>query len=311
MGRRKDEPGLIEFAVKSEWWVSAALAAGFLFGGLVVAPSIARGNLLLSTLIPIARWVGVLGALLFGIIALTRYAQTKLQRPADTSPAWSPTAPRRSTVARREPIAGRAFDAPVDARPVLTPAPRAVAVKPASWSLELLQSLDWKRFEDVVAAYFREKGFRCETIAFGPDGGVDGRLYFGDLEQPVGIVQCKAWARQVGVAPVRELLGVMAHEKVKRGYFATTGTFSDDAIRFAAANPMMLIDGNDFLTAIAKMDDDRREKLLALSTEGDYTTPSCPSCGIKLERKSFRNGSNAWVCKRYPACKTKIFAKAA
>ncbi len=115
----------------------------------------------------------------------------------------------------------------------------------------------------------------------------------------------------VGVGPVRELLGVMAHEKVSRGYFAATGKFSDDATSFAEANSIMLISGVDFLTAIARMDSERSARLLEISTEGDYTVPSCPSCGRKLYRRTFKTGTAVWVCKAYPACKTRIWAKAA
>lgn len=188
-----------------------------------------------------------------------------------------------------------------------------LAPKLDRWSLELLQAIDWKRFEEVVAAYFREKSFRCETTAYGPDGGVDGRLFFRDEPAPVGVVQCKAWgkSRRVGVAQVRELLGVMAHEKVPRGYFAATGGFTDDAITFAKSNPIMLITGNDFLTAIAKMEPQKSARLLAVSTEGDFTTPSCPSCGEKLYRKTFATGNDAWVCRRYPKCRTRIWTKVA
>jgi restriction system protein len=80
------------------------------------------------------------------------------------------------------------------------------------------------------------------------------RWAFADLPNAVGVVQCKAWAtRQVGVAQVRELLGVMAHESVRRGYFAATGDFTPAAIDFATANPIKLITGRDFLEAIARM----------------------------------------------------------
>ena len=181
--------------------------------------------------------------------------------------------------------------------------------RPTAWSLPLLQSIEWKRFEEVVAAYFRAKNFRCDTVAHGPDGGVDGRLYFGDLPAPVGIVQCKAWGnRPVGVAPVRELRGVMAHEKVDRGYFCATGDFSPEAIAFAASNPIRLITGPDLLDAIAQMPVAAQRDLLALCTTGDYTTPTCASCGIKLFERTI-GGKAAWGCRNYPRCKTKIFRR--
>ena len=181
---------------------------------------------------------------------------------------------------------------------------------PNTWSVNLLQSIDWKRFEDVVAAYFREKNFRCETVAYGADDGIDGRLYFGDLPTPVGIIQCKAWGRRlVGVAPVRELLGVMAHEKVDRGYFCATGSFTAEAVAFASSNPIKLISGQDFLEAIGNMAPEQQERLLMLCTTGDYTTPTCASCGIKLVKRTI-GGRQAWACRNYPRCRMKIWIRA-
>ena len=38
------------------------------------------------------------------------------------------------------------------------------------WSVELLRDLEWKRFEDVVAAYIQELGQIARTTRIGPDG---------------------------------------------------------------------------------------------------------------------------------------------
>ena len=293
----------------SPWQVSAALCIASVAGAFIFIPLIAKGNAVLTALVPIGRLVLGFFAVAFGAIAIGRL----LSRTEDGKSARmnDSRAQPRGEPGRHKRAADPAAPKYADFTPRARAEPTTVSGKPTAWSLDLLQSLDWKRFEEVVAAYFRESNFRCETISHGPDGGVDARLYFGDQTSPVGVVQCKAWgSRQVGVAPVRELLGVMAHENVKRGYFAATGVFSDEAIRFAAANPIRLISGRDFLAAVAKMDADRSAKLLALSTEGDYTTPTCASCGQKLYRKTFRNGGAAWVCHQYPKCRTMIRTKA-
>ncbi len=65
--------------------------------------------------------------------------------------------------------------------------------EPLVWSLALLRKLEWKRFEDVVAAYFRWKGMRAQTTRIGPDGGVDVYLYRDSESAPYAVVQCKAW----------------------------------------------------------------------------------------------------------------------
>ena len=53
------------------------------------------------------------------------------------------------------------------------------------------------------------------------------------------------------------------------------------------------------------------EKALAvykLATQGDFLTPTCPSCAIKMiSRKSTAHGRPYWGCRNYPACKHTFF----
>jgi len=177
-----------------------------------------------------------------------------------------------------------------------------------NWSLDLLQSIEWKRFEEVVAAYFRHKGYECKTVSFGPDGGVDATIYENDAK--VAVVQCKAWnTRLVGVKPVRELLGVMVHQQVGKGYFMITGDYTKEALDFAKAHPITLVAGEGMLTAINRMSSEDQQRLLAIATDGDYMVPTCPSCGIKMLRRTGSKGS-FWGCSNYPRCKSKFAIKA-
>ena len=254
MGRRKKEAGLIEVAMTSPWQFAASLCGAALFVAVVVIPLVAGSNVFLKALAPLATAFLLFFAAVFGLISGSKFLATRTNATASEKPQWSTS---RSQVHRRVQSNAKSASRYQEFVPPIRVDPY-IASKPTQWSLELLQSLDWKRFEEVVAAYFREKNFRSETLAYGPDGGVDARLFFGDLDKPVAIIQCKAWGkRQVGVAPVRELLGVMTHERVPRGYFAAAGDFSEEAVNFAKSNPIMLISGNDFLVAIARMDLDQ------------------------------------------------------
>lgn len=182
--------------------------------------------------------------------------------------------------------------------------------KPTEWSIDLLRQIEWKRVEELTAAYFREKTFRTETIKAGADGGIDVKLFIRDKVEPFVIVQCKAWnSQRVGVKPVRELLGVMAHEKVAKGIFVTTSDYTPDAVAFAKENPINLITGEMLVKGILALPDDAKARLLAVATEGDYTTPTCPSCGIKMVRRTSNRGE-FWGCSHYPRCKQKFFMKA-
>jgi len=184
------------------------------------------------------------------------------------------------------------------------PAPLAVQPQVTAWTLAALRSLEWKRFELLAARYYEAVGFRAETVAAGADGGIDVKLFKSDPHKPLAIVQCKAWnAASVGVKDIRELLGVMAHEKVGRGIFITSGSFSPDAGAFGAANPIQILDGPAFLKKITDLAPERAAALLAYAFDGDYTTPTCASCGIRMVRRVSKRGP-FWGCTNYPRCKS-------
>lgn len=170
--------------------------------------------------------------------------------------------------------------------------------RPTAWSLELIRELEWKRFEDVCQQYYQRKGIRSETTPLGPDGGIDIRLYQDDSGKATAIVQCKAWGeRIVGVNLIRELLGVMTHEKIGKAFFMTSGRYSDDAKTTAGANRISLIDGPMLLEMFRRLLPDDQEGLLAFATEGDYRTPTCPTCGIKMIPKEGKAGKRA--CQKF------------
>lgn len=180
------------------------------------------------------------------------------------------------------------------------------------WSAEVLSSLEWKRFETVCAEYFRMTGYDPKETRIGADGGVDIWVYKQGSEKPFGIVQCKAWTTyKVGIKPVRELFGVMAAEGVGNGMFITSGEFTSEALEFAVGKKLRLISGEMFLDFIGKLSIEKQEELLALALEGDYRTPTCPRCGVKMTlRQGKSNGRGFWGCLRYPRCRATLIYKA-
>lgn len=104
--------------------------------------------------------------------------------------------------------------------------------------------------------------------------------------------------------PVRELFGVMAHEGVSEGIFLTTGYYTNEALRFASGKRLHLIDGKGLVKKIQALTPEQSAALLAIATRGDFTTPTCPSCGIKMTfRVSGKDGSDFWGCLNYPRCR--------
>jgi len=173
-------------------------------------------------------------------------------------------------------------------------------------SRELLDALEWRRFEQLVTWYFEKKGFEAKRSRVGADGGVDILLFNRGENSPFAYVQCKAWHQyKVGIKPVRELFGVMASDEIQIGYFVTTGEFTEEAARFARGKEMTLVDGSSLLAEINALPESDRSAILQRVTAGDYTTPTCPRCDVKMVRRT-GGGGDFWGCPNYsrrPSCR--------
>lgn len=180
------------------------------------------------------------------------------------------------------------------------------------WSLKLLRSIEWHRFEHLVAAYEREMGHDAELTTFGADGGIDIELFPAGSRTPSRIIQCKAYTHQmVGVELVRAFYGVMQLRKVPQGSFYTTGTFSEDALSIGHETENLdLVDGQTLLNRIQRLPLSAQIRLFEVATESDYTTPTCPSCGVKMILKMAEKGRDAgsrfWGCRNYPRCRSRL-----
>jgi restriction system protein len=176
---------------------------------------------------------------------------------------------------------------------------------PTAWSRAVFDVIEWRRFEAVIEVLFQQAGFETKTQSHGADQGIDVWLYSKHAPgQAVGIVQCKHWTKRVGVDKIRELRGVMAAHGIRRGQFATTSSFTTDAMDFAKANAVNLLDVAALLKLIGERTAEQQRALLAVALEGDYARPTCVNCGVKMvERHRKRDGAAFWACSKY-SCKT-------
>ena len=172
------------------------------------------------------------------------------------------------------------------------------------WTPELLKQLEWRRFEELCAAYLEAIGSRTNITHPGPDGGVDIHLDEGAGGAST-IVQCKAWdAYRIGIKAVRELRSAMTAAKVGKGVLITSGRFTQEAVTFAAKENIQLIDGAALFDKLTALAPDKSLALLKFATQGDFVTPTCPACSIKMtSRQSTREGRKFWGCRNYPRCK--------
>ena len=186
--------------------------------------------------------------------------------------------------------------------------PKADIPKPSTtWNKQVFTDIEWRRFEAVCERFFAQGGFKTKSQSHGADGGVDIWMYSDNAESTVSIAQCKHFNnKDVDVKLVREFYGVMSSHKLQRGTFVTSSGFTADAQKFANANGINALDGDKFLKLIATRTPLQQKELLDIAYEGEYSIPTCASCGIKLVKRT-----KFWGCSNFPRCRTQIYFKAA
>lgn len=279
MGRRRKSESLAETLIVLPWWIGVGIGvAGFAAVRWALPPVLPPAFKVSASILDVLSWLPLAAFGGPGLLSLARSWISQRKNPSADAPGL-----------QLQPAAPHLFDE----HPKLITA----------WTLEGLRELEWKRFELLCAKYYEAVGFKSETIRCGADGGIDVKLYRNDPTKPLAIVQCKAWnSAPVGVKDVRELLGVMAHEKVARGVFITTSTYTKDALSFGARNPIQLLDGEGFVRKILDLPKERQDELLKFAFEGDYRTPTCASCGIRMVKREGKRGA-FWGCLNYPKCR--------
>ena len=293
----------------------AALAPKLIGVGLLLAiiPLVLGNSPLAAGLRPLAPF----GWLLLAVGCALLWWQIKQQRakaPAVAAPDLAtPPKPFHHAAVARPPVDRTAteYDRLAEEAKHERSAPR---VDPTAWGSDVFDVIEWRRFEVLVEALFAQAGFETKSQSHGADEGIDIWLYSRSQPgAPVSVVQCKHWqGKRVGVDKVRELRGVMAAKNVTRGQFATTSTFTPDAITFAKDNGVNLLDVRALLDLIAKRSADQQAALLKVALEGEYWRPTCVNCGTKMIERSPRNGGSAfWGCPSYPKCKTTTPMRAA
>jgi restriction system protein len=173
------------------------------------------------------------------------------------------------------------------------------------WTAELLKQLEWRRFEELCAAYFEALGFRADVTGTTASGGIDIHLVAQGAERASTLVQCQPWnAYRVGIKPARGLRAALTAADLGEGVLVTAGKFTQEARDFARKEKLTLIDGAELIAKIGTLPPEKALDLLRFATQGDFNTPTCPACELKMiPRKSTTHGRKFWGCRNYPTCK--------
>ena len=164
-------------------------------------------------------------------------------------------------------------------------------------NIQTVRDLHWRNFEELVAEAYRRQGYRVTEGGFGADGGID--LELRKVDQ-LTLVQCKQWKTQkIGVNVVREMFGVLTAHQANHFIIISSGTFTQQAIDFAAGKPIELIDGPKLLALVNDVQ---------ISPQVTIEKPKvCPKCSGELVERTAKRGPNAGNkflgCSNFPKCR--------
>lgn len=120
-------------------------------------------------------------------------------------------------------------------------------------TLASIESMDGHRFEELIEGLFRKLGYRVEGHRAAADGGVD--ITAINSEPIVGgkyIIQCKRQNVAIGEPIVRDLYGVITHQKANKGIIITNADFTMAAVKFADGKPIELLNGIALLRLLGR-----------------------------------------------------------
>lgn len=174
-----------------------------------------------------------------------------------------------------------------------------VADTSALFTSDLLAKLEWKRFEELVAAYYVKTGVVAVRTKTGPDSPVHLKISWKGEAKPFACVQCHASpAGLLRAAPLQELFAALTAADIRRGYVVTNGKFNVEARDFAEEKHFTLLPGDLLLEKLNALPPAARAELIQTTTAGDYTTPTCPKCDAKMVRTE----EGGWRCTNHPRC---------
>ena len=171
-----------------------------------------------------------------------------------------------------------------------------------------VSQLDPYQYERYVGEYYRRKGYSVtQRGGAGADGGID-LVITKDGERL--LVQCKHWkAFRVGPQPLRELWGLVDHEKAAGAVFVTSKDFTVEARAFANGKRLELVEGKQLAAMVAaiKSGASVSEPGRAAEENPAAVQTACPTCGapmvIRTAQRGARSGERFLGCSTYPRCR--------
>ncbi len=173
----------------------------------------------------------------------------------------------------------------------------------ALFTSDFLGKLEWKHFEELVAAYYVKTGVVAVRTKTGPDSPVHLNISWKGEAKPFACVQCHASpVGLIRMGPLQALHTALTVAEIRRGYVVTNGKFNVEARDFAEEKHFTLLSGDLFLEKLNALPPAARIDLMQTTSASDFSTPTCPKCDVRMVRAE----GAGWRCPNRPKCEATI-----
>lgn len=153
-----------------------------------------------------------------------------------------------------------------------TPLPVSLSRSPFvsnAFTLDELNKLDAKKFEELVAAYYSKTGVVAERTKTGPESPVHIKIAWKGEPRPFAYVQCLAQpGATIDPKPLQALVAVLEKDNIRRGYIVTSGKFNAIARDFAEQKHLTLLPSDIFLEKLNALPSAARTEIMQSIANG-------------------------------------------
>lgn len=153
-----------------------------------------------------------------------------------------------------------------------TPLPSTTSTSPFvsnAFTLDELNKLDAKKFEELVAAYYSKTGVVAERTKAGPESPVHIKIAWKGEPRPFAYVQCLAQpGATIDPKPLQALVAVLEKDNIRRGYIVTSGKFNAIARDFAEQKHLTLLPSDTFLEKLNALPSAARIEIIQSISNG-------------------------------------------
>lgn len=138
---------------------------------------------------------------------------------------------------------------------------------------ELYLQMTPQRFEDAIAALFRQLGYEVKQTPYSNDRGKDA---IARKDGKTYLIECKRYGADmtIGRRDLQIFVAAMKEENADAGFYINTGRFAKTAIEYAAQNQIELYDAKRFPVLVNAAFPNKEELSSA--------KVSCLECGVVL-----------------------------